>query len=457
MSFNVSFYAFSKDTNSTKQPPAETATTFTCVLKSPCSVVNPTLRLQWNDNPSVFNYAYIPEFNRYYFIDDWTFSTGMWEASLSVDALASWKSYIGDSVEYVIRSSAEYDGSIIDTLYPTKTDVQLKVSVSAAGESQNPFVSNFNEGRYVVGIVNSDTNAIGTVSYYSFTNAQFRNFCSALMSNATWFTDGITEIGDELAKCLFNPFQYIASCMWFPCRFAGTAVTEIQYGWWLMPTSASRLTSTLSAPGAVFNLPNHPQISRGDYLNKSVFSRYTLSWPVFGSFPLPPEIVGGGTVSCQCYVDAISGSGTLVCLCRGATVFTTQVSVGVPIQISQMSQDVAGFGSAVASGAASLLSLDIGGLFNSIGDAVSSALPQLSTTGKNGSGSAYMFNPSVECEFFQVVEEDREHRGRPLMKRRKISDLGGYIVCSDTEVDIPCTSREIDSVKSKMDAGFYYE
>ena len=137
--------------------------------------------------------------------------------------------------------------------------------------------------------------------------------------------------------------------------------------------------------------------------------------------------------------------------------FTTQVSVGVPIQISQMSQDVLGFGSSVASGAASLFSLDIGGLFNSIGDAVSSALPQLSTTGKNGSGSAYMFNPSVECEFFQVVDEDKEHRGRPLMKRRKISDLGGYIVCSDTEVDIPCTSREIDSIKSKMNSGFYYE
>lgn len=457
MAINVDFYTFSKKSNSTKIP-GKPAETFPCNLMEPTSVTNPNISLIYNGNPAKYNYAYIAEFKRYYFVMDWDYISGRWVASLSVDVLASWKTEIGAANEYIVRSSAEYDGDIIDTLYPSKTDVENKVSVAVSGETGNPFVSDFEDGRFVVGIVNSDTSAVGTVSYYAFTNAQFRSFCSALMSNATWFTEGITEIGDELAKCLFNPFQYIASCMWFPVRFAGNPVSNINYGWWKMPASATRLTETLAAPSAVFNIPDHPQISRGAYLNKSVFSRYTLSWPVFGTFPLPQEIVGGGRVVCQCYVDAISGSGTLVCL-SGAqtTIFTTQVSVGVPIQISQLSQNIWGMATSAASGIKSIFSGNIGGLFSSIGDAVSNALPQLQTTGHNGSGSAYKFAPTVECEFFRVVGEDLEHRGRPLMQKRKISDLGGYILCADADIEIPCTHAEHVEIVGKLNGGFYFE
>lgn len=456
MAINVDFYTFSKKSDSTKLP-SSNPETFPCNLMEPTSVTAPNITLIYQGNPTKYNYAFISDFGRFYFVNDWTHISGRWTATLSVDVLASWKAYIGEAEEYVLRSAAEYDENIVDTLYPSKTDVVTEVSVSASEENLNPFVSKFEDGRFIVGIVNSDNSAIGTVSYYSFTNSQFRSFCNALMSDATWFLDGITEIGDELAKCLFNPFQYIASCMWFPTRFAGTGVSEIHYGWWRMPCSATRLTSTLSNPGVVFNIPDHPQIERGAYLNKSVFSRYTLTWPVFGTFPLPAELVGGEKVTCQCYVDAISGSGTLVAFTNGATLFSTQVSVGVPIQISQMSQNVYGTATSAISAVSSVLKGNIGGMFNSIGDAVSNALPQLSTKGSNGSGSAFMFNPSVECEFFKIADEDLEHRGRPLMQKRKIKNLPGYILCSDADIEIPCTNVELNEIVNKMNGGFYYE
>lgn len=461
MAIAVNFYQFSKKSNSTKRASELLAKTFDCNLMEPTSVVAPKISLLYPGNPAKYNYAYIQDFGRYYFVGDWLYTAGRWVASLTCDTLASWKEYIGDADEYIVRSSAEWDGAVMDTLYPTKTNVRTEsVSNSAATNTgtSNPFISDFDSGCYVVGIVNGDTSAVGTVSYYVFTNSQFRSFCGKLMGSATWFMDGITEIGEELAKSLFNPFQYIASCMWFPLVFTGDGVTEIQYGWWKMPATAKRLNSPTATVPAIFNLPTHPQAYRGSYLNKSPFSRYTLTWPVFGQFALPGEIVGGKNISCECYVDAISGSGTLMCrVHNGGVLFTSQVSVGVTIQISQMVSNVAGVGGSVVSGIANLFTGNIGGLFQSVGDAVSSAMPQVNSKGSNGSGSAYKFAPTVECEFFPVADEDLEHRGRPLMQKRRISDLPGYLMCADVDIEIPCTHAELQEIKGSMEGGFYYE
>ena len=40
----------------------------TIALKSECDIVNPYLILKFDDNLSLSNYAYIPQFKRYYFI-----------------------------------------------------------------------------------------------------------------------------------------------------------------------------------------------------------------------------------------------------------------------------------------------------------------------------------------------------------------------------------------------------
>ena len=463
MAINVDFYIFSKKPDSTKKPKTEPER-FLCNLIEPTSATSPNIALIYKGNPTKYNYAFIEDFNRFYFVSDWSYNGGRWIAQLIVDVLASWKTYIGASRQYITRSSAEFDGDIIDTLYPTKTDVVTESvingnSETSVGDFGNPFFSDYSDGTYIVGIINSDTSAIGSVSYYSFTNSEFRNFCASLMGDPAWFTEGLTEISDEMAKCLFNPFQYIASCMWFPTSFSGTSVTNIHYGWWQMPANAKRIQNPVRAFPTSFKLPKHPQSDRGGYLNKSPFSRYTLCWPVFGQFPLPGEIVGDKSIICECFVDAISGIGTLLCKIAdvGTTVFSTQVNIGVNIQISQMMQNIVGVGSSIVSGIGSALTGNIGGLFSSIGDAISSASPQLSTKGSNGSISAYRFPPHIECEFFQVVQEDFEHRGRPLMQKKKISDLSGYTVCADADLEVPCTKWELEKIISYLDGGFYYE
>lgn len=67
---------------------------FSGSLKDETSVTNPVVMMEL-ENPTGFNYAYIPEFGRYYFIDDMvSVRTGLWKISMKVDVLESFKNSI---------------------------------------------------------------------------------------------------------------------------------------------------------------------------------------------------------------------------------------------------------------------------------------------------------------------------------------------------------------------------
>lgn len=69
-------------------------TDFQGVLREQSSIINPVIRVQSTELPD-FNYAYVPDFNRYYFIVGIrNMSTSIWELSLAVDVLESFKDSI---------------------------------------------------------------------------------------------------------------------------------------------------------------------------------------------------------------------------------------------------------------------------------------------------------------------------------------------------------------------------
>ena len=95
--FNVYFYNFTKKVNSTRTPVNGTTgllwEVHTCYLRSPSSIIAPVLEMSFNRNQYggdggvynenigeavlEYNYAYIPRFNRYYFICNISWDNGM--------------------------------------------------------------------------------------------------------------------------------------------------------------------------------------------------------------------------------------------------------------------------------------------------------------------------------------------------------------------------------------------
>lgn len=460
MAYQVTLYSFAKRVNSTAVPTG--GTTYNCVIKADSGVVSPTLGMDFGKafSPASFNYAYIPSFERYYFVGEWTFSDGLWWASLSVDALASWKAQIGATIQYVLRAAATWDGTIVDRLYPTTSTITTDI----AGGPWD-WVGGYDAGEYVVGIINRDTGALGAVSYYVFTNSQFKVFCQKLLDDSDWMGE-IADVSQNLLKALFNPFQYIVSCMWYPFSVpSGSQQTTITFGWWKIDgIGCAPLADGGTYWGnSQFDLVSHPQITRGEYLNKPPFTRRTLDFEVWGMVPIDVTYLTGNVLYADVKVDCISGIGHLYLSndgnAAGAHSFASfQAQVGVPIQLAQIAANYLGMADSAIGFAGSLASTFLGiGDGAAISGLVESVMPQMATSGKNGSIGAYGISPRLISEFFSVVDESLEHRGRPLCKEVQISTIPGYIMVADPDVSLPATSQEIEAVTNYMAGGFYYE
>lgn len=476
MAIFARFWNFPKRENSTQIPTdGDTGFGFTINIVGESSVISPTITLREN-NPYNTNYCYIPEFERYYFVRNWSYTaqTGLWTASLECDTLASFKSEIGNSTQYILRSAAAFDGDIMDMLYPTKSNIDL-----VRTEISLNWIYNITSGTYVVGIINTASDRVGAVSYYTFSQSEFENLSEYLMGNTDWLNINTEEISQELLKALFNPFQYITSCMWFPfspTEIQGDLVVGIPFGWWGTTVSAHKLPIN----GAVmrnFNaaIPKHPDASvRGNYLNLSPFSKYDLYIPPFGNIPLDSTKLEPftnllGTI----YVDLMTGMAMfrLNGISEGddSNVPITYVSaqIGVQIQLAQIVSDTLGMAvSAIETAGNTIgnaMQLNVGGaissLANGIYSTIQAGMPQVKSGGTNGSRLYCIADnrTQLNAQFFRPVEDSVSHRGRPLCQERVINTLPGYIMCSDTDLSISGTAEECRQIKDYMNNGFYWE
>ena len=80
--------------------------TLSGTLRNSSNVVTPTIIINI-ENPTIYNYAYIPEFKRYYFITDYiSVRTGIWQINLKSDVLMSFKDSILASRVLVNKSES---------------------------------------------------------------------------------------------------------------------------------------------------------------------------------------------------------------------------------------------------------------------------------------------------------------------------------------------------------------
>lgn len=456
MSIQVDFYTFSKRPNSTKKP-TTTAVSHNCNLIEPTNISAPAISLNigTSENPCSYNYAFVRDFKRYYFISDWSYARGLWVANLNVDVLSSFKESIGASSQYVLRSAATYDENVVDTLYPAKCDTVTTISEVDV----NPFFSSLDHGTYIVGIINGDANAMGAVSYYAFSNSQFRQFCNEMLNTISWFNTDIVEISEELLKTLFNPFQYIVSCMWFPFTSVdGVEVDSMSYGWWNLKASCKRITKNTVRKSCNFTIPKHPQDSRGKYLNRAPFSSYRVVWPVIGTIPLDDALIYNfDTLTANITTDLLTGKAVVTLNAINNVLYCASTQIGVPVQIAQVNTDVASVGKDLATAVGGVFSWDLDQAFSSVGSAIQNAAPKVQTSGSNGSTSAFDFAPVLEADFSILVDENNSQLGRPLCKTYKISEIPGYIKTAKAELSINGFSAEMEEICSIMNGGFFYE
>lgn len=504
----VRFYAFRKRINSTKIPAqkdTEGQLSFLaeCVLKDNTSVIAPQIALIFPQgllSPSAYNYAYIPDFHRYYFVTDITFAQNRVLYTLACDVLASYWGTLKESTQYILRSASAKNGKIVDMLYPTMAEFATGSKV-ITGWSYNTLAN----GYYVLGIINSNTNTYGAISYYAMTNAQFANLRKALMANYDYMEINTEEISAELQRAIINPFQYIVSCKWFPEKPPMlNDVTSITVGSWeFTGVSAFPLAaSAYSIHSQDVTLPQHTQKSLGDWLLQSPYTRYTLSYPPFGVVELDNSKITTNTITVTRRIDYVSGIGVIQIttpnsLDNGQTLlYHADCNIGVDIQLSQVSfangvlsdvtnvvgsvassaSSASAFGAAGAlfAGGASLITSSLqtntfkgaltgafsnaAGQGSGIGTAIAAANSSLQTRGTNGSIAAYLEIPGLFWKFSMIADADSSNLGYPLCAKKKLSTLSGFTTIQTPDVDtVIATQTEIALIVNYMISGFFIE
>ena len=99
----------------------------TGTLRRATSIISPEFEFIYNKVPD-FNYVYIPNFNRYYFIDNIvSLRNNVWTLSLSVDVLMSFKEQIKECDGFIARNEFEFNDYLIDNRRSTQVNVVREI------------------------------------------------------------------------------------------------------------------------------------------------------------------------------------------------------------------------------------------------------------------------------------------------------------------------------------------
>lgn len=470
MSFRVNLYEFSKRSNSTLRPSGN-GYVADCRTNEPVDLMAPVLKFDLS-GPFNYNYLYVQNWDRYYWIDSWNWDNGIWTCSCSIDPLASWRNSIGNMTEYVLRSSYAFDGDIVDTTYPLQAETQVVQNFLPDWS-----VSSGATGCHVVGIVGAN----GLVEYYRIDNLpEFGAYMFGTNPNSTIWDEIIADDPGVQAggypsfmKAQFNPLQYVVNCIWYPFSIptSGNKV-HVYFGYFDSGYQAYKINrSSYTIFSSRIPLHNHPQYTRGRYLNYAPYTRLRLSALPWGEVDLDTTKFANQTeIVLQAWVDPITGSSKLYVANEYSDVILTLVGqIGVTEQLSQVLKDNLATVTGAASAAAGLIGGILGGpaalaggiatAISGIGSAAAAQYPDVSSTGTNGARIAVTPTQIRLTQTFQwVVGDDPENRGRPLCQRvNKLKELKGYIMVADPDVPLPATQEEIDKIKEYMANGFFYE
>ena len=494
MSFNAQFTTFNKKLNSTQRPTTY-AHTFTVDLKDNCSIVSPVLRIYntANFNPAQLNYCYIFEFNRYYFVRDWEYSLGEWICHLNTDVLATYKTYIGTLVKYVLRSSHSYNKDALDTLYPplvTRPNIYTD-------DVDFLFQQDFDSSMYVLGVAAGDSDGAGAVSYYSMTNTQMRSLIEEMLkpTSALW-SNGFSGMTDTLYRAFYDPFSYIKSCKWFPISYFPLHSEYVKFGNY---TCEQTQGQPLSADAddwphdvKTLNLPSNWLTLDAKY-RMAPFANMFIHFNPFGIIPLNPnDLSDSDTIKLYLYPDYISGDAILKIfkVVNNTDILLTQVvtKIGIDVNLTASSIDANGLISGVlnvfggisrlgnginpqmaSSGAAGAVisgGQEVARAISDFGQSAlmigSSLIPSMVYSSGSTDGSIVSMDGIATlyytcCDF---VDEDNSEYGKPLYEVKVLSTIPGFIKCGDGECSAVgdfMFEGEREAVGEFLVNGFFYE
>lgn len=488
MSIAVSFSNGAKRKNSTKQLPMGSA--HQCTFKNGCTVLKPTLLLELGDS-NFPPYSAFKIGERYYHITNInSLRNNLFEVSGEVDALATYKSQILASTQYVQYSSVLSSAWLPDTRIPVNRNAITSAIVTANLDFPDT------AGSYILSVLGQTGVDCFRVSRSGIQAIieDLQDWQDNLKDDIIDMIDGAEDPAVALAKAttetgfLGNKYSVavdcIRSCHWVPFNsvVVGGSSAEIYLGSYPTGVTGYKITTSYHSGNIRLSIPWH----FSDYRRSTCEQAY-LYLPFVGMVALPSdEIVSNASIDIKYSVTASDGQVCYEVQSGGQVIGTYggNCAMSIPIGINQKASlgDIA---TTVASGMAKTISAGIDGAVGvataglsgniaSVADAgfslisttynsIDTALSTTPTTvGGIGGGAGAGLDLQAKCFTVShptVIEPSamRATMGVPTMKPLHLSSCKGFCKCVNAHVAIPGTSAERDAIDYYLNSGFYIE
>ena len=460
-----------------------------CSLKNPTSVMTPVVTLYDNsDRLLKYNYAYIPDFNRYYFIDDIILEdTGNVTLTMSIDVLASYRDEIANSDIYYLRGPQSVaNGYIIDSFFPLTTQAECKLSnFYPANDPTWSWPDEFTEGYYVIITAGVQTAANTTgQTVYQLSPAEFKQLVNKLMALSD--EEDFGDLPQGVKNSLYSPLDYVAGCYWSPIGFPTGVYQNVSFGKWTPDLFAATLTG---APGRI-NMYAQVQPWTHDFTNKPYllqkpYSRFVVSTGFMSDFEIDGALLYDGVhdnmlIELDFMVDPANGT-SILNVYPAYQVYTNntwvpyrrsdiklatmQCNMLVPVNLSTVKNNMLDVAGQAVNGLGQLLTGNPLGAIGSFLNAGITAADNVITGGTvsnvAGNGSmAKQFAPKrLVQQYFKQVQVNHADKGYPCCKRlRAVNGNVGYYQGMDVHLRINTATREETQLaEALIESGYFYE
>lgn len=461
-------------------------------LREESSIIAPTITVEHEGFPN-WNYAYIPNFNRYYFITDIvSVRLNLWRISFRCDPLMSFKEIIRETKAMVARNEFDFDLYVNDDLFPAEYDKEVQeveptnlivpdiVFNPAANYAVEPFIAVTIVDPYETNVGNDVIQSpdsgylpnirplpyIGTASYqtYAMTSTEFREIAKLVIDNDSLMSYIVSTIVYPFRLETFVPTRKVR---------IGKTETEIDSHMLRHPLKPYQKISEFRAP------------SISTFLGVDPYSTYEVYIPYCGWVKLPIEVCRGHVVAVYYSIDVISGTSTAYMYdkTQHRLIWSSPCQLGTKVTLTttnalenKKTEEAANLNliiSTLGSFAATALGAFSGNPLTVAGGIMGGvrAVGSYVTT-KNGiidraqataaPGPTGMSSPqrlrlrTTRMISTEYSTTDFAHQyGRPLNQVRVIGNLTGHTVVSSVHLEIPgAYPSEVNEIEALLKEGF---
>lgn len=489
MSHTFKFGSFAKRKNSTLQPADLSGfVSFDVLFKNPTSLDNPTITLNHSGD---FNYNYAVYGSNYYFVRDKVArNNNLWEVSLTLDVLATYKTNILATTAYILYD-ATANTEISDNRLPMKTTKSISSNTATC-----PFVPD--SGCYILSLTGSN----GTTGVYKVDSSELAGLIDDLdditdnifdfgsLTPPSWpsvpptgstietyleyVADALGWVGDWIdyaIQCAVKPISQIfgsanvpsniRECRFIPFNVGVTGGADTIYlGTFQTKSSLGKLiTNTVHRTTSV-NIP----WQASDYRRRSPYTELYIYLPYIGMIRLSPDnLIGQSSISVAYTLGVRDGS--LICtLTSGGEVlgqYSANVAASVPVGFSNI--NIPRAAQSVIAAGANLAAKNISGIGMAAINLADSITPNYSCIGGLDGVAATATNQNITCysvyhDTIAAPNQNLAVIGAPTMCSKLISSLpDGFIQCSEAHVSAAADVGILEEIDSFLNSGFYKE